>query len=89
MNFRAFQYEGLNFQAEDFEHKSLFDQIAAIKPVQFLHRLFKFCMAAVEIHDQRRTLRNLSDRMLNDIGLTRADVDQECGRRFFDIPRYM
>lgn len=33
----------------------------------------------------RRDLRDLDDRMLNDIGVTRVDIDREARRRFWDI----
>jgi len=39
------------------------------------------------LHDQRRQLAALSDAMLKDIGLSRADVEREAGRPFWDDPR--
>lgn len=34
---------------------------------------------------QRRDLRDLDDRTLRDIGVSRADVEREIGRHFWDI----
>mgnify|MGYP002354229785 CR=1 FL=1 len=34
----------------------------------------------------RRDLRNLDDRMLNDIGLSRREADAEADRPFWDAP---
>lgn len=34
---------------------------------------------------ERRALARLDDRLLGDIGLTRADVERETSRRFWDI----
>ena len=37
-----------------------------------------------ELARQRRALARLDDRMLKDVGLSRADVARELGRRFWD-----
>lgn len=42
---------------------------------------------AIATHGQRRALGSLSDEMLKDIGITRADVARETGRAFWDLPR--
>lgn len=34
---------------------------------------------------QRRDLRDLDDRTLRDIGVSRLDIDREAGRHFWDI----
>ncbi|MCY1182131.1 hypothetical protein D3C76_1415900 [compost metagenome] len=39
-----------------------------------------------ELHRQRKQLAALSDYMLKDIGLTRADIEQEIERPFWDDP---
>lgn len=44
-----------------------------------------FCRVAA-VYEQRRQLRYLSDDMLKDIGASRADVDRESGRWFWDLP---
>jgi uncharacterized protein YjiS (DUF1127 family) len=36
---------------------------------------------------QRRALRSMSDEMLKDIGVSRADAMREAGRRFWDLER--
>ena len=38
------------------------------------------------LHDQRRQLATLSDAMLKDIGLSRADAEREADRPFWDDP---
>jgi uncharacterized protein YjiS (DUF1127 family) len=38
---------------------------------------------------QRRALRALDDRMLRDIGLSRADVEREATRPFWDLPEQL
>lgn len=41
---------------------------------------------ALQVYRERRALMALSDRMLADIGLSRADVDAEATRSIFDMP---
>lgn len=41
---------------------------------------------ALEVRRQRKALLGLSDPMLKDIGLSRADALRETGRRFWDLP---
>jgi uncharacterized protein YjiS (DUF1127 family) len=40
------------------------------------------------LHGQRRALAGLDDRMLADIGLTRAQAQAEAGRPVWDAPRH-
>ena len=40
--------------------------------------------AWVERHRQRRTLLELDDRMLHDLGLSSADVQAEVGKHFWE-----
>ncbi len=42
--------------------------------------------AWVELHRQRRQLLSLSDHMLHDLGLSRADAEGEATRPFWDLP---
>lgn len=37
------------------------------------------------VADQRRDLRDLDDRTLHDIGISRADVEREISRHFWDV----
>ncbi|EKT4524380.1 DUF1127 domain-containing protein [Pseudomonas putida] len=39
-----------------------------------------------ELYRQRRQLRTLSDATLHDLGLSRADIEQEAERHFWDDP---
>ncbi|HDS1817997.1 hypothetical protein D3C81_938220 [compost metagenome] len=39
-----------------------------------------------ELHRQRRELASLSDATLHDLGLSRADIQQEAERPFWDDP---
>jgi uncharacterized protein YjiS (DUF1127 family) len=38
-----------------------------------------------DVAQQRRALRGMSDEMLKDIGVSRADAMREAGRRFWDM----
>lgn len=38
-----------------------------------------------KVADQRRELRNLSDHMLKDLGLSRVDADREASRPFWQV----
>lgn len=40
---------------------------------------------ASERYRQRRTLTDLTDEQLRDVGLTRRDVQRECAKPFWDI----
>jgi uncharacterized protein YjiS (DUF1127 family) len=40
----------------------------------------------LEVHRERRQLLAMSDHMLHDIGLSRADAEGEGTRRFWDVP---
>ncbi len=41
--------------------------------------------AMIRIAKTRRDLRDLDDRMLHDIGVSRLDIERESRRRFWDI----
>ncbi len=41
---------------------------------------------ALALHKQRKALRSLTNTQLNDIGLSREDVRQECAKPFWDTP---
>jgi uncharacterized protein YjiS (DUF1127 family) len=49
---------------------------------RFTIRLFE----AFEVWRQRQALLTLDDRMLKDIGVSRADVCREAARHFWDLP---
>lgn len=40
----------------------------------------------VNIHNERREMRKMSDQMLEDIGISREELVRECNRKFRDIP---
>ena len=50
--------------------------------VQLLSR----ALVWLEVRRQRRQLQGLSDAMLRDIGLSRADAERESTRPFWDLP---
>lgn len=54
-------------------------------PVDAVRRLLRRLDAMVAVSRQRRELLTFDDRMLKDIGVTRADVQREANRRFWDI----
>lgn len=39
-----------------------------------------------DLYGERREMRNLSDEMLRDMGITRDDLNHECSRGVTDIP---
>lgn len=45
--------------------------------------LWVWLLARIAQLRQRRALSNLDDRLLSDIGLSREDVDRECGKPFW------
>jgi uncharacterized protein YjiS (DUF1127 family) len=49
-------------------------------------RLADFVMRAGEVARQRRALMRLDDRMLKDIGASRADAYREGSRSWWDLP---
>lgn len=51
-----------------------------------LTRLLDRLTAWLEVRRQRRHLLSMSDPMLHDIGLSRADAEREGGRPFWDLP---
>jgi uncharacterized protein YjiS (DUF1127 family) len=52
----------------------------------FVRRAFLTLELALQVRKERRTLQQLSDAGLKDIGLSRADVAAERGRSFWDVP---
>ena len=49
---------------------------------RFTMRLFE----AIEVWRQRQALLALDDRMLKDIGVSRAAISREAARHFWDLP---
>ena len=45
-------------------------------------------LTMLEIYRQRRALLALDDRLLSDIGISRADAEGEAARRYWDLPRH-
>lgn len=48
--------------------------------------LLSHALLWLEVRRQRRQLQSLSDAMLRDIGLSRADAERESTRPFWDLP---
>lgn len=46
-----------------------------------------YLLACYRVAKQRQQLRSLDDRMLGDIGVSRADVHRESTRPFWDLPQ--
>lgn len=44
-------------------------------------------LKAYEINAERRQLATLTDQQLSDIGITRTQVQKECERSVFDLPK--
>ena len=58
-------------------------------PAQFgrrISQLFLKIEQALQVRRERRLLAGLSDGMLKDVGLSRADVQRESGRALWDVP---
>jgi len=53
----------------------------------FVARLFDHVFVRWERARQRRDLASLNDRVLHDIGLSRADVEREASQSFWHVPR--
>jgi len=51
-----------------------------------LKALLAWLHLAMETYVERRALRRVSDVLLKDVGLSRADAERESGRRFWDLP---
>ena len=52
-----------------------------------LRRMFARLGTMLATSRQRRDLADLDDRTLHDIGVSRADVEREARRRFWDVDR--
>lgn len=52
------------------------------------HRLHRWLNAVLATADERRKLAALDDRQLADIGVSRATVDAEAARPFWDLPAW-
>lgn len=61
--------------------------IAPAAAVAAGHGLFGRIGAALAVRRERRALLALDDRMLADVGLSRADAYREAHRPFLDVPR--
>lgn len=59
-------------------------QSLAIAVVRQTTRALAMLLYWHDISRERRALLELDDRMLRDIGITRADAEQEAGRPFWD-----
>lgn len=61
--------------------------LAAFRP-GVLSRLFGHLLAAEALARSRRSLERLDDHMLRDIGLTRAEAEEEAKRTLWDSPSH-
>jgi uncharacterized protein YjiS (DUF1127 family) len=59
-------------------------QSLALAAVRQATRALAMLLYWHDISRERRALLGLDDRMLRDIGITRADAEQEAGRPFWD-----
>jgi len=55
------------------------------RPVRPLGRVLDVLLGWIERHRQRRLLQAMSDHMLHDMGLSRADVDHEIRKHFWRV----
>ncbi len=63
----------------------LFDNTATTLSA-FCHRKAREISQMYDIYTERREMRNLSDEMLRDLGITREQLTRECNRAVNDIP---
>lgn len=56
------------------------------RPLPGLMAVFATLLRWDRIARERRSLRELDDRALRDLGLTRADIEREASRPFWDLP---
>ena len=54
------------------------------RPAKLIAAVFR----AIWLSRQRHALRELDDHILDDIGLTRSQAEQEASRPFWDAPRH-
>jgi uncharacterized protein YjiS (DUF1127 family) len=58
---------------------------APVRPVRPLGRALDLLLTWIERYRQRRLLQAMSDHMLHDIGLSRADIDREIRKQFWRV----
>jgi uncharacterized protein YjiS (DUF1127 family) len=51
-----------------------------------VRQLRNVALLALQVRNERRTLRGLDDRALNDLGFSRGEADGESHRAFWDLP---
>lgn len=57
----------------------------ARRPAEIATRVLDHASRWLEVRRQRRDLLRLSDAMLRDIGISRADAEREAARPFWDV----
>jgi len=55
---------------------------------QRLLRAARYFLSCLEVARQRRHLLTLDERILKDVGISRADALREASRQFWDIPEH-
>ena len=80
MNTRAYYYEGLQFEASDFEPRHRHRYLIEVKT--HLERLRSRIRHAVRVRQERQQLAGLNEHLLKDIGISRDLILKEYQQRY-------
>ncbi|MEM7743682.1 MAG: DUF1127 domain-containing protein [Pseudomonadota bacterium] len=67
-------------------HAAMIRSTAALRPAFSLAGMIKRALLAYRVSRERHDLADLAPHLLDDIGVTEADVSRETGRAFWDLP---